>query len=244
MGRTIRCTACGAALQEPIGPCPYCGGVIELVVKLTGQIVNVEVGNLSAAAREPGEDGGERIRYSSPAGTRSDSTLVGARVRSVVGSPVDVGRRGESDVFARLLDVLGTADTIPEIEPGASDSDGEDRVIRHGSERITIQIVNGGPGREFWKNVAAGDSEIDADVREATTWVHDAATAKAARYPMQQKYSMLLAIDLRHFGPLVMPEFVSAYIEQYGSPDNLGFGAVWLVGPTKDLCLRVGKSRW
>jgi len=154
MSRTIRCTACGVFLQAPIGPCPRCGGAIEVAVGITGTSANAQVGSVGAAARESVDGGGERIRYSAPTGARSDSALVDARVHTIVHPPVDVGRRGEDDVFARVLDVFAATGTAPTIDRRASDSTGEDRAVRYRQEQITIQIVTAGPGSSFWKNVA------------------------------------------------------------------------------------------
>ena len=38
--------------------------------------------------------------------------------------------------------------------------------------------------------------------------------------------------------------FEEFYVRNYGAPDALGSGAVWLIGPTDDRCLRLGSSQW
>jgi hypothetical protein len=243
MSATIRCIACGAFLQEPIGPCPLCGGQIEVSVGITGVSATARVGSVEAAAREP-LDGGERIRYSAASGARSKSDLIETRVRAHVQPPVDVGKRGEERVFARVLDVLATTGSAPLIDHSASDSTGEDRVVWYCQERITIQIVAATPRGSFWKDVATGGGEVEADLDTAATWVHEAIVDKARRYSSAQKHAMLLAIDLRHLGILAVPAFVSAYFRVHGAPDEFGFGGVWLIGPTDDRCVRLGNSRW
>ena len=244
MSATIRCTACGAFLQEPIGPCPLCGGPIEVSVGITGESITAQVGSVGASARESLDGGGERIRYSAPSGAWSDSALVETRVRAHVQPPVDVGTRGEERVFARVLDVLAATGSVPVIDDSAADGAGEDRVVLYRQERITIQIVAATPRGSFWKVVAKGGDEVEADLDAAATWVHEAIGDKARRYSTAQKHTMLLAIDLRHLGVLAVPEFVSAYLRVHGAPDEFGFGGVWLIGPTDDRCIRLGDSRW
>ena len=94
-----------------------------------------------------------------PTGARSDSVRIDRRVRATVAPPVDAGRSGEPDVFARVLDVLAATGTTPVIKPRPKDDAGEDRVVKYGNEEITIQIVSGGPGTSFWKDVASGRGE-------------------------------------------------------------------------------------
>ena len=102
------------------------------------------------------------------------------------------------------------------------------------------------PRGSFWKDVATGSGEVEADLDTAATWVHKAISDKAHRYSTAQKHTMLLAIDLRHLGVLVVPAFVSAYLRVHGDDarDEFGFGGVWLIGPTDDRCIRLGDSRW
>jgi hypothetical protein len=242
VNRTIRCTACEASLHEPIGPCPFCGGPIEVSVGLTGVGAMAQSGTVGAVARESVAGGGERIRYSASTGARSESVLVDARVRTFVQARVDAGKRGEEDVFARVLDVLRATGTVPIICPGASDSAGEDRVVRYRDERIVVQIVTASPGPSFWRDVAAGGADVEVDVETAAAWVHQAISEKARRYSPEPKRTMLLAVDMRHLGVLLVPEFVLAYVRTHGA--RHGFGGVWLIGPTDDRCQRVGDSQW
>jgi hypothetical protein len=116
--------------------------------------------------------------------------------------------------------------------------------VKYGSEEITIQIVTGGPGKSFWRNVASGRGEIEADLETAAAWASELIARKAALYSPTQRRAMLLALDLRHIGVLADPELVTVYLRQYGAPDGFGFGGVWLIGPTADRCVRLGSSEW
>ena len=213
-------------------------------VGITGESATTQVGSVGASARESLDGGGERIRYSAPTGAWSDSDLVETRVRAHVRPPVDVGKRGEEHVFARVLDVLAATGSVPIIDDSAADGAGEDRVVLYRQERITIQIVTAAPRGSFWKDVAMGGGEVEAGLDAAATWVHEAIGDKARRYSTAQRRTMLLAIDLRHLGVLAVPAFVSAYRRVHRAPDEFSFGGVWLIGPTDDRCIRLGDSRW
>jgi hypothetical protein len=244
MNRVIRCTACGISLAESKGPCPRCGAAIGVSVQLAGTQADSKVGSVGAASREPTTGGGERIQYSAPTGARSDSVRADGRVGAVVEPPVDVGRKGEEDVFARVLDVLAATGTAPVIKPRPKDDAGEDRVVKYGNEEITIQIACGGPGTSFWRDVSSGRGEIKADLETAAEWARDVISRKAILYSPSQKHAMLLALDLRHLGVLADPELVNVYLRRYGPPDGFGFGGVWLIGPTEDRSVRLGNSKW
>jgi hypothetical protein len=47
MSSSIRCLSCGATLLEAVGPCPQCGGPIELSITLVGQEMKAVQGNLT-----------------------------------------------------------------------------------------------------------------------------------------------------------------------------------------------------
>jgi hypothetical protein len=147
MTRVIRCTACGMSLIEPIGPCPRCGRIIEVLVQITGTQADSHVGRLGATAWEPMAGGGERIRYSAPTSARSDAVRTDGRVRAIVEPPVDAGRRGEADVFARVLDVLAATATTPVIRPRPKDDAGEDRVVKYGNRRSRSRLSAATLGR-------------------------------------------------------------------------------------------------
>jgi hypothetical protein len=243
MPKVIRCIACGISLAEPRGLCPSCGGEIEVSVQLTGVAALAQAGSLSAVAIEARGADSERIQYSARTGGRSDGSRLDRCVQVTVGPPVDVGTRGEDDIFPLVLAVLGATGTPPVIIP-ADDQRGEDRRVRHGDADITIQMVTGGPGTAFWNAVASGRGAVEADLETAASWVNDAIVLKSGLYSQDQKRDMLLALDMRHLGVLAHPAFVEAYIWKYGATDGYGFGGVWLVGPSHDRCIRPGGSRW
>jgi len=128
----------------------------------------------------------------------------------------------------------------------ASDQRGEDRVIQVGSERVTLQIVTASPRLVVLGWVARKPQALQVKIGVAAGWINKAILDKSNKYPESFKSSMLLAIDIAHFGVLAsLGLLISTYLETYGDPSlKCHFGGVWLVGPTQDHCTRLGKSRW
>lgn len=244
MPSTIRCLSCGATFTDAVGPCVYCGGVVELSVTLTGVEAKAIAGRVGAVADETTEAGGQEIRYAAPSGAHSKSVLVEGQVHAQIEPPVDVGRRGESRVFQCVLAQLVAVGLAPVSLP-ASDQAGEDRVIQVGGERVTLQIVTASPDMSFWGGVARGSQALRAEIGVAAGWINKAILEKSDKYPESVKSSMLLAVDVAHFGVLSSPRLLSTYLGIYGDPSlKFQFGGVWLVGPTERHCTRLGKSRW
>jgi hypothetical protein len=244
--RTIRCLDCGAVFAQAIRPCQHCGGTVELSVGLTGVESKGQVGQLGTVndARTP--DGDQRIRYSSPVGSRSESSVRGDRMRVEVAPPVDVGRRGESRVIACIQAMLAREGRRVILRP-AVDAQGEDAVLQiDGEPGLAVQIVTPAPGNPaFWGKVARGKAAAIGEIAEAIDWIHSAIRDKAARYPKEDRQRMLLALDLVHLGVLCDARFGAEYLRHHGDPAALfGFASVWLVGPTEDRLLRLGNSRW
>ena len=121
----------------------------------------------------------------------------------------------------------------------------EDGVLQIYGDRVTVQIVTATPSASFWGWVAKGSGEVQAKLTEATDWIQTAIAEKAKLYPMENKLSMLLAVDVVHMGVLAGSVLGTQYLKTYGDPSaRFGFGAVWLVGPTEDNILTLGSSRW
>ena len=244
MPSSIRCLSCGATFVDPIGPCVHCGGTVEVSTALTGVESKGLVGQVGTVADSPTPAGGQQISYTAPSGARSNATSDHSRIAVRIERPVDVGTRGESRVLACVVAHLATGGDVP-ISLPASDEDGEDRILRILGERVTLQIVTATPDLHFWRRVAGGASEVDVPISEAAGWVNDAIREKACLYTNTFRASMLLAVDVGHMGVLAAPSLHEQYLHSFGDPSALfGFGGVWLVGPTENHCLRLGRSRW
>lgn len=128
-------------------------------------------------------------------------------------------------------------------EEAGRDDRGEDHILRIDSERVVLQIVSVPSDGEFWRAVANGAASADVALSRAVEWIDEAIRGKA-KYDKDLKRSMLLAIDLAHAGVLATARCVGAYVDRYGDPERHGFAATWLIGPTPQLCARLGSGRW
>jgi hypothetical protein len=244
MSSSIRCLNCGAIFVDANGPCVHCGGSVEVAIALTGVESKGLAGQVGTVAESPTSAGGRQISYTAPSGARSNATFVGGRIAVRIEPPVDVGTRGESRVLACVVAHLAAGGDVP-ISLPASDKHGEDRILRIGGKRVTLQIVTATPDTSFWRGVATAANEVDVSISEAAGWVNTAIREKAGLYPSRFKASMLLAVDIAHLGVLAAPSLSEQYLNTFGDPSAIfEFGGVWLVGPTENHCLRLGSSRW
>jgi hypothetical protein len=244
MHKTIRCLSCDARFLDAVGPCALCGGIIELSIALSGAAVTSETGRLGTVADSFPPQGGRKIEYTAPTGSRSDSSLNGSLLNIKVTRPVDIGRKGEPRVLACIqafLEIEGKKS----FSLFATDSAGEDGVLQIDKDRVTIQIVTVSPSKGFWGTVAKGDGAVKAELTETVEWIYGAISEKGNLYPKENKLSMLLAVDVAHMGVLSGADFCKQYLITYSDPSAcFDFGGVWLVGPTESHVLRLGSSRW
>jgi hypothetical protein len=244
MPTTIQCQSCGATFVEAVGPCTQCGGPIEVSVSLTGVEAKCIAGQVGTVVDGPTPLGGQQIRYTAPTGSRSDASLVGNLLDIQVKPPIDVGRPGEPRVLGCIVARLTKAGKEPSSLP-AIDQIGEDGVFQVSGDRVTVQIVTATPSAVFWGCVARGTGAAQAELTEAVEWIHSAISEKAKLYPKENKFSMLLAVDVVHMGVLAGSALATQYLRTHGDPSaRFDFGAVWLVGPTENHVLSLGNSRW
>ena len=240
----IHCLDCGATVLEPVGPCPGCGGEIELSIRLAGVQAQCAAGNLGTVADSPTGLGGREIKYAAPTGSISKTSLNGSALTVQVKRPIDIGRLGEPRVLACIVACLARAGKVATFLP-ANDHAGEDGVLQIDGDRVVVQIVTGGPSKSFWNKAAKGGAEILTDLTGAANWIHAAISKKAEIYSPKSKRSMLLAVDIAHIGLLAVPALCEEYERLHGDPSlPLGFGAVWLVGPTENHVITLGNSHW
>ena len=244
MSSLIQCLKRGATFLEPVGPCARCGGTIEVSVPLTGVEMIGALGTVGTVADSPTSLGGREIRYTAPTGSSSETSLVGSMLTVQVKPPIDIGRPGEPRVLACIVACLANAGKEVIALP-ATDQRGEDGALQIEGDRVIVQIVTATPGRSFWGMVAKGSGEAEAKLAEAANWIHAAISEKAKLYPTEDKLSMLLAIDVVHMGLLAGSALGEQYERLYGDPSvSLGFGGVWLVGPTENHVFALGSGRW
>lgn len=243
----IKCLNCGAPFSEAISPCEWCGGTLELSITLTGIESKSATGQVGVVNDANSEDR-QHIKYTTPTGTQSDSSLVGNHLTILVKPPVDIGRPGEPRVLVCVennLKMTGKNLREPLEEERARDDRGEDGVLIIDGNRVVLQIVTVRPNASFWKSVAQGEGKASVKLSRATEWINNAVSEKAQRYQNELKPSMLLAADVGHMGVLASSRVGAHYLQTYGDPTiKYGFGGVWLIGPTENNILHLGSSRW
>jgi hypothetical protein len=239
----IQCSECKATLTSADGPCPHCGGAVNLSLQLTGARMEIRGGRLGVV-RDQRDESGHRIDNSSPGGARSTSVLSSnGAVTGTVAGPVDVGTRGEQRVADTLVACLQARGHVTSIR-GGDDHRGEDRILAIDAEQIVLQVVTAPDDKTLWEGVAQGSASREADVHSAAGWIYQAVNGKAARYAPDSKRSMLLAVDIAHFGVLATRPCVDAYLTAYGDPSRHSFTAIWLIGPTVALSAPLGPCPW
>ena len=247
MSRIIECLNCGAPFSEAVSPCKWCGGTIHMSISLVGDEIKSAIGQIGTVVETSSEDE-QCIKYISPAGAQSNSSLTGHFLTISVKPPIDIGRRGESRVLACIKNNLikvGKNLREPQASEKAKDNRGEDGVLIIDEHRIVLQIVTIRPDENFWRNVAKGEGVANAEISEVLKWINNTISNKAKLYENSFKLSMLLAIDVGHMGVIASELVGSLYIDAYGDPTiQYGFGGIWLIGPIENNIFILGKSRW
>jgi hypothetical protein len=72
---------------------------------------------------------------------------------------------------------------------------------------------------------------------KAATQLKTAINAKAAQYPREQKAHLVLAVDVIETPGHAFEEIISGLDRKWAA--SLGFKAIWLVGVTPELCVRL-----
>lgn len=242
MSRKIYCTSCGVSLTEAIGPCPKCGGEITLEISLTGIPIGLQQGSVGIV-KDSTNNGNHQIEIKTPEGKESISFLQNNQLQLIEFAPVDIGKKGEPRVIALIQSHLLAQGNIVENLP-AQDNKGEDAVFSINKQRVIIQICSL-PLESHYQQVSIGGSKLLTDLDNATELINEAIGDKANSYPIIDKAQTLLAVDMHHLGALCKRDLGEKYIQKHGDPSlTNGFGAVWLVGPTEILILKLGKSKW
>ncbi len=247
MTATARCLLCRKVLAAATGPCPHCGGPVEVSVAISGVQATAQVGRVGTVLDSCGACGAHKITVAAPTGSSSTAVMDEGLVSFEASPPVDIGRPGEARVMACILAAMENTGISPQVMQ-AVDGAGEDGVLKMpDGTRLVVQMVSAqiGTDRDFWRDVAKGGGIHQGTVDDAASWINSAIAKKAATYTAHSKLDMLLAVDVAHFGVLCRPDFIAHYLREHGDPsDRFGFAAVWLVGPSEGYVARIGKSAW
>jgi hypothetical protein len=201
-----------------------------VTIQLEGEGMQITGGRLGVVSDERGQSPSERtVNNSAPSGARSCARLSDGKVEAIITGPVDTGTRGEGRVADTLVACLRARERVATYRSG-DDGRGEDRVLIIDSALIALQVVTVPADETLWASVAQGSASREAKLLTAAGWIDQTIIQKAAQYDRATKRSMLLAIDVAHFGVLATPQCVAAYLEAHGDPAKHDFAAFGLSG--------------
>jgi len=242
MGARYFCQSCGAQLPEDHhGPCPIpeCGGLsrrIELTIHAEAKVSDsftVHTGDLQAQDFS--------IRHSDFNGLSSatDARHDGATTSSIAGKPP----QGESDVVQvcnALISHLNSrggnwrADCKP-----SGPEEGVDCVTADGQSTMKMQVTRLLDQSTFKKLANRGQCSDEFSGQQMADQLSAAIESKANKFADQHRSSIVLVLDGRH-APHVLPKFLDKFCDDNSEAvRDLGFEAVWIVGPTSELIRRL-----
>lgn len=212
--------------------CPFCGFNPRASVR--GYAPSIVI-----AGPDP-QTGEEVIRVDDPSGVRSEARRSndGGISLSVSGA-AGIGRPGEGRAAHTFKAFLIRAGCRVEIRSG-KDEDGVDRLLEIDGRNFILQLTVTPQDPVFWQQAKVSSATKQVSPPLAASWLRDAIVRKRI-VPKLQAIPVILAIDIRHAGPLANEELVEHYLTEYGAPvDEFGFASVWLIGPAVNYCYRVG----
>jgi hypothetical protein len=239
----LYCRHCGGVLDQSGSVCPACG-------EMQGITVTPEPAKLEFRGYPPTivihgleQSSGDTVTRVDAPGAASRTRINSKGEISVTITGVDgVGRSGESRVAKVLCARLKTDGVAAEIR-GGQDHRGEDRIIEAG-ERFTLQVVTVPETANFWRNASTSSASTSVSLNRGIEWLEESIQKKVRRTSATDRMEMILALDANHVAALAEPGVVGAYVDRFGDPGpRFGLGAVWIVGPTAQHCVRVGTGK-
>jgi hypothetical protein len=224
-----KCHNCGQYFGPPSACCPHCScDSWDTTVSVQGVEGKAAVGQVGSAARSLTESR-DRIQYTSPVGTESDSEVNEGMVRLELRGTGDIGTRGDTAVLEKVKDALRAQGHMVE-GFDAQDDRGEDGKLKCDGQTVIVQVVTAPTDEKLMRDAANGVAQTEQTRSVAAGWLERAIDSKAMKYDPVSKGSMLLAIDVRHMGVVV--NLIDANLRAKAS--TAGFRAVWLIGPTTE----------
>jgi hypothetical protein len=247
----VQCGSCGMPLDDPFdppsetpGPCPRCGSTLGSPRSLNVSVTEtVDVSEYRAMLQEKD---GRAIGFSeSPREGRSTAATLDPEAGlkfSVAGS----SPQGEEDtlgacrVLAQRLRLDDASWSDPEPATGQLDC-----VIWHSDQKRTlnIQVVRAIADPSLWRTLnLAGAVSREIPVTEAVAAIKNSVELKASarKIPRKDRGAITLVLDATRLPGLAFHDVVDRFRAVHGSwISELGFSAVWLVGPTSSLASRL-----
>lgn len=119
---------------------------------------------------------------------------------------------------------------------GNKDEDGEDAILMLDGKSIVAQVVSLPVDSVRWKALARqGVLRDGGTTDEAVTMIRQALEHKRGK-----AIGVILVLDASHYGALIGPSLVNAYLDLYGDPEcEFSVAEAWLVGPTPRSSIRL-----
>jgi hypothetical protein len=234
------CAKCGASLEEAATTCPTCTPRSYVLEAEPGkyQIAGSPVGFV--AEGPPDHPAGRQVDYRSASGGQSVSQTdaTGAFQADLSGS-LERGRPGEWHVMKVLAQVLRANGYDVRSVVGLRDDRGQDGLLLIDGSKVEVQIVSVPSDPQLWNELAnLRCSSRSGDRLVAVDWIRAALEHKKGKAK-----GTLLALDASHFGAMVGPKLVNAYLSMYRNPaDEFSLRDVWIIGPTALSSVRLGPT--
>jgi hypothetical protein len=234
------CPDCGEVLDDvdPADPCPGCGG------NRRSANASAQSAMASGAAPQP-----MIIAHSHPGDVGEEITVGAPRYRSSSAADPGGGRqvfdgeppRNEQDVqqvcgiLREALAQVGERWGPFIVEPESSDSD-VDAVAGDGHDgRLQVQVTRA--EQDIWGEVArtGGAETVETSERLASA-IWSAITKKSKNLALAQRARLVLVVDANRTPGYLRRTVIEVFRAHYGDQAaDLGYKAIWLVGPTADL---------
>jgi hypothetical protein len=238
----MTCARSGMHKTISSSACSVCGSLDQSVtVELVGQDIHTKQGNVGTVTEERDATGAQlQVRNRTPEGAHSDALLTDGSVSLNISGPIQIGRKGESRALDTLLCKLLQEGHQSTVEAGR-DSFGEDGILRHNGECLTLQVVSVPSSTTFWRDAILGSVTVAVSLADGVKWVRDAVVAKIAHTPPAERGRTILVLDAALAGVLSAHEIADAYLGLYGDPQvEFGLAGIWLVGPTTSTTMQLG----
>lgn len=178
-------------------------------------------------------DSGRRILHAVRSGEVVESSIE-ARPREGEKNVPEVAR-----ILREHLNRAGAEWHEPEIcaNPPSRDERGVDFILRHNTSRMECQVTRlGCKDHKLWHRIACGETvEITGPPAAWADEVKDAIARKARNTSPKDRESLTLVIDSIET-PAFLMGVPSEFQRIHGSwAEQLGFHAIWLVGPASSL---------
>lgn len=109
---------------------------------------------------------------------------------------------------------------------------------------LQIQVTKAESARHVWKKLSKEPREYSyRHVSEVANALRDAIAKKADEIPQSVRPALLLALDSYDYGAAALSDPIASFHARHAAWANgLGFEAIWLIGPTSDLCYRLDQD--